>query len=60
MVSCRVMLNAIVVAMLKGPSGADWALSFKKPVVLGISAAFLIIASILQGTLIGLTREKKQ
>lgn len=47
----RVLLNAIVVAMLKGPSGAAWDLSFKKPVVLGISAGFLALATVLQGLL---------
>lgn len=55
--SFRVLLNTVVVAMLKGPSGAAWDLSFKKPVVLGISAGFLAIATVLQGLLVAKSRE---
>jgi hypothetical protein len=55
-----VLLNAITVVMLKGPIGLDLPLSSKKPIVLGISAGFLGLATLLQAVLVAITANKNR
>lgn len=49
---CRLVLNVFVVIMLWGPIGLDLPMDQKKPLVLGISALFLLVSCFSQSRLL--------
>ena len=58
----RVVLNALVVIMLRGPvANKTWDfVSFKKPLILGLASSFLATASILQYVLINMQKKQEK